>query len=222
MTGEPDGKTRRRLATRERLFRAAVELFVTRGYDTTTMDDIAVAAGVARRTAFNHFPAKADIAVEWAVRRGDEAAAVARGARRPGESVPDRVRTYFHELAVLTERSWDETRQFVFGWLRGYGSAHHRSLLSGELRDWLHEWLRDRPANQSNESNEPSEPNEPRLGESADPALIAEVLYDVFQGALLRWMRQQAPEQGRFTAEVDAAIALVLAGLGREAGPGRD
>lgn len=213
MTGEPDGKARRRLATRERLFRAAVELFVTRGYDTTTMDDIAAAAGVARRTAFNHFPAKADIAVEWAVRRGDEAAAVAREARRPGEPVPDRVRTYFHELAALTERSWDETRQFVFGWLRGYGSAHHRSLLSGELRDWLYEWLGDRPPNGSDKSNEA------RRGEPADPALVAEVLYDVFQGALLRWMRQEAPEPGRFTAEVDAAVALVLAGLGRGAGP---
>ena len=42
------------------LVAAAVELFRTRGYDDTTIDDIAAAAGVGRRTFFRYFRSKED------------------------------------------------------------------------------------------------------------------------------------------------------------------
>jgi AcrR family transcriptional regulator len=47
--------------TRVRLERAALELFGQRGYEETTVDDVATAAGVSARTAFRYFPAKADL-----------------------------------------------------------------------------------------------------------------------------------------------------------------
>jgi len=50
-----DRRVRRRQEVRRRVYRAAVELFVERGFDATTMDDIAERADVARATVFNHF-----------------------------------------------------------------------------------------------------------------------------------------------------------------------
>ncbi|MGP4115338.1 TetR family transcriptional regulator [Streptomyces sp. 4N509B] len=47
-----------RLKMRRQLAAAAMELFATRGYAATTVDDIAAAAGVARRTFFRHFRSK--------------------------------------------------------------------------------------------------------------------------------------------------------------------
>ncbi|MEU7043510.1 TetR family transcriptional regulator [Streptomyces varsoviensis] len=47
-----------RLAMRRKLAAAAMELFATKGYEATTVDEIAAAAGVARRTFFRHFRSK--------------------------------------------------------------------------------------------------------------------------------------------------------------------
>lgn len=49
-----------RAEVRRDLVAAAVELFRTRGYEETTVDDIAVAAGVGRRTFFRYFRSKED------------------------------------------------------------------------------------------------------------------------------------------------------------------
>jgi len=53
-----DRRARQRERTRRRILEAALELFCSRGYASTTMDDIADRADIARRTLFNHFPAK--------------------------------------------------------------------------------------------------------------------------------------------------------------------
>ncbi len=47
-----------RLTMRRKLAAAAMELFARKGYEATTVDEIAAAAGVARRTFFRHFRSK--------------------------------------------------------------------------------------------------------------------------------------------------------------------
>ena len=54
----------RAAATRERLRAAALELFTTRGFDETTVEQIAAAAGVSHMTFFRHFPTKESVIVE--------------------------------------------------------------------------------------------------------------------------------------------------------------
>jgi AcrR family transcriptional regulator len=49
-----------RAELRRDLVAAAISLFRTRGYDDTTIDDIAAAAGVGRRTFFRYFRSKED------------------------------------------------------------------------------------------------------------------------------------------------------------------
>ncbi len=50
----------------QRIITAAVDLFKTRGFSETTIDDIAEKAEVSRRTLFNYFPSKEALLMPWA------------------------------------------------------------------------------------------------------------------------------------------------------------
>lgn len=54
-------RSRKRLATRTEISNAATRLFIKRGFDQVTVDEIAAAADVGRMTVFNHFPRKEDM-----------------------------------------------------------------------------------------------------------------------------------------------------------------
>lgn len=56
-----DAAGRREVTTRTRIELAAIELFLDQGFEGTTVDEIAAAAGVSRITVFRYFPSKDDI-----------------------------------------------------------------------------------------------------------------------------------------------------------------
>ena len=51
-------------ATRQRLLDAALDLFEARGYEATTVEDIASACGVSHMTFFRHFPTKQSVLLD--------------------------------------------------------------------------------------------------------------------------------------------------------------
>ena len=61
MSTPTDLRSRKRLATRQAISDAATRLFLARGFDHVTVDEIAAAADVGRMTVFNHFPRKEDL-----------------------------------------------------------------------------------------------------------------------------------------------------------------
>jgi AcrR family transcriptional regulator len=60
---EPDWRQRKKTATRDRIRASALRLFSEQGYDATTVEQIAAAAGVSHMTFFRYFPAKEDVAL---------------------------------------------------------------------------------------------------------------------------------------------------------------
>jgi len=58
-------RARKRRATSQRLAETGLKLFLQQGYEATTLDQIAEAAGVSRRTVFHYFDQKEDILLAW-------------------------------------------------------------------------------------------------------------------------------------------------------------
>jgi AcrR family transcriptional regulator len=76
-----DRRSRKRLATRDSISVAATRLFLERGFDHVTVDEIATAADVGRMTVFNHFPRKEDMFFD----RDEEGREVLREALRQND-----------------------------------------------------------------------------------------------------------------------------------------
>ena len=122
---KPDGRVARRAGTREAIMDAAAELFAARGVTSTSIDDIATAAGIAKGSIYYNFESKAGL-VEQIMARSSSVLATALTAAvegRSGTDLRDEVvrvllrlaQKHSSELRVMvtemfrTERSWRES-----------------------------------------------------------------------------------------------------------------
>ncbi len=88
---------RQRDALRHEITATARRLFVERGFDATTVDDIAAAAGISRRSFFRYFGTKEDVVLGDLKTRG-EAIADALAARPAEEGPWEALRAAFLEI----------------------------------------------------------------------------------------------------------------------------
>jgi AcrR family transcriptional regulator len=76
-------RARKRADTHARIHAAALALFGRQGFEATTLDDIAAAAGVSRRSLFHYFGSKEDIVLSTKAGLGELIETAV--ARRPAE-----------------------------------------------------------------------------------------------------------------------------------------
>jgi AcrR family transcriptional regulator len=101
--GRPGLRERKKMRTRQAIATAALRLFAERGYEETTIADIAAAADVSPRTFFSYFPSKEDVIF---AEIDDRLAEVAERLRRtPGESPMETIRRSIVDVleAVVAE-----------------------------------------------------------------------------------------------------------------------
>src|SRR5271168_2181565 len=103
-TPTPDRRSRKRLATRQKISDVATCLFIKRGFDKVTVDEIAEAADVSRMTVFNHFSRKEDMFFDLDD-EGREELMSALQERKKGTSPIEAVRLFAHR-AVAEKRPY--------------------------------------------------------------------------------------------------------------------
>ncbi|MGO9224117.1 TetR/AcrR family transcriptional regulator [Mycobacterium sp.] len=81
-------RERKRQRTRQALIGAAMRLFEEKGYEQTTVAEIAASAEVSTKTFFNHFASKDEVLFPHLSARIDDAVAIIK-ERKPAEHVSD-------------------------------------------------------------------------------------------------------------------------------------
>jgi len=186
---------------RERLTAAALELFDERGYEQTTVDDIAARAGVGRTTFFRAFGSKDDVVfphheqVLVAVRDRLEAATPETASVAVVEAARLVLRHYLAEGDVARTR---------YRLTSSVPALRHREVASMQqyqrlFRGYIAGWQGDRPD----------------AGLRAE--LMANLVVTAHNHVLRRWLRGLVADEAA-EAEFDAAMALVT-GMFEGAGP---
>src|SRR5262249_40434779 len=89
----PTRRERRSAELRERIFRAAMQLFAAKGYVETTVEDITEAADVGKGTFFNYFPSKEHILMGFGEMQLAKLESVIREAKQLDQPMPQTLHT---------------------------------------------------------------------------------------------------------------------------------
>lgn len=127
--------------TRRLLLSTALELFESQGYATTTVDDIAAAAGTTRVTFYAHFPSRSDLMKELIAELNEILQRVS--SPDHGSTANDlvaAVRDGSRDAiwAWLTERSkqWDTIRPYTV-------AAFEAAAVDPQLRGLVDQWIEE-------------------------------------------------------------------------------
>lgn len=93
-------RARKRQETREKIAKAGMKMFIANGFEATTLDMIAAAADISRRTFFHYFDSKEAIFTAWEGDLDEETRAAI--ADQPEGATPfDTVSAALHRLSLM-------------------------------------------------------------------------------------------------------------------------
>ncbi|GAA2926040.1 TetR family transcriptional regulator [Streptomyces mexicanus] len=199
-----------RLKMRRELAAAAMELFATKGYEATTVDEIAAAAGVARRTFFRHFRSKEEAIFpdhDDTLVRAEAVLNAAPAHEHPLDTVCRGIKEVMKMYAARPDisvarykltREVPTLREAEIASVARYERLFTRYLL-GHFDERAH----------ADDAND-----DPLLAEVAASAVVT-----AHNHVLRRWLR--AGGQGDLEAQLDHAFAIVRKTFGTGIGAGR-
>ncbi|MGW0083560.1 TetR/AcrR family transcriptional regulator [Streptomyces sp. NPDC003393] len=190
-------RQQRKTETRERLLRAATELFAAQGFEETTYDEIARAAAVARQTVFNHFPRKEDFVLAWGVLRREEITRALDDRAFAEKSATARLVLIMQVLAESYERLPAAGRVYTLAWVKWGGPVLEERTLATQFAGVIEEGQRS---------------GEIRDDISAQTA--GELIRAAYFDALWRWAAPDRPADApSLFADLLIRLELILTGL---------
>ncbi len=191
-------RERKKERTREALIEAAQELFLRKGYDATTIDEIVAAVEVSRRTFFRYFAGKEEVALARAM-EFEGLFLSALGARPPGEAPLTALRRAGAE--VVSEIDGEEAKGTAHGEFLRMRSLIEGTpvLLAASLRNAM-ELERGMAAEIAR--REGVDPERDRR-----PALVVTLYHSVMRVAMDEWSENGTLDGAHLMRTIDAAWA---------------
>lgn len=177
-------RARRRQDVRERIKRAAVELFREKGYEATTVEEIADAADVARGTFFNHFPRKEALLMAMGEDLLDEVEEVLGPPEGWAGTARDQILGYFLELGRHAERDRELFKATVVEQMR------HFWLRDSEDMDATHRLFRETLSLVVARGRDRGE-----VAKDVDVTAAVRLLEGLHIVTLLEWIRSEGSEE---------------------------
>src|SRR6266705_166414 len=129
-----DRRQRRSADIRERLFRAALDLFAQKGFAETTVEDITEAADVGKGTFFNYFPSKDHILLAFGEMQLSKLEDAIETARRINEPMPE----FLRWLGVRMTQEPTRNPEIIRALLRAYLSTTPVREAMLEMQERVH------------------------------------------------------------------------------------
>jgi AcrR family transcriptional regulator len=192
-------RERKKQRTREQIIEAAMRLFAERGYQATTITDIATAADVAPRTFFAYFPSKEAVVFHNVDRDLDSLASALRD-RLPGETAFDGLRRWIDAMFDQWMAEGDDAL------LRKRLRCEHEGLANfeGGIRARVEELLLEAIAD---DLGEPRDALRPRLVTAAAIAALTSVEGTIHEKTEQRVAKAEA------LAVLDDAMVFLRGGI---------
>jgi AcrR family transcriptional regulator len=195
----PTHRERKKAATRERIYLAALDLFRRKGFGPTTVDEVAAAADVSRGTFFNYFPSKESLLYDLGERMALEAGWAASAALHdPLLPTRRKLSQLLQRLAEPVQADPALARAALFELLKAPAAIvadPYRKLLQASLTDLLAEGQ--------------------RCGEvvaTLDAALLGSALAGAYLQQLFEWCA--ARETYPLAERLDQILSVLWDGLG--------
>jgi AcrR family transcriptional regulator len=182
--------------TRERIVDAALRLFREKGFDETTMRDVAAAADVATGAAYYYFHSKEDLVMALYVRTADEARELVPAAIAGSSDLRKRLRAV---IDAKFEQFADHRRLLVALVRIGMDPSHPLSPFAGETRA-----MREESIDLFRLAIEGTKVPKDLLHD------LPRVLWLYNLGLLLFWTYDESPDQRRTRKLVDGTLDLAV------------
>ena len=184
--------------TREHILDTALRLFREKGFDETTMRDIASEAGVATGAAYYYFHSKEDLVMGFYRRTAEEAREILPGAIAESRDLRKRLRAI---IDTKFEQFADHRRLMIALVRIGIDPSHPLSPFGRDT-----EPMREESIDSFREAIRESSARIPKDLDADLPRLLW--MYQM--GLILFWMFDESPGQKRTQTLVDGTLDLIV------------
>jgi len=182
-------------ATREKILEAALRLFRKRGFERTTMRDVAKAADLAVGAAYYYFPSKDALVLAYYDRTQEAHSTLAREGMKKAASTDERLRAVLHTKFDTIERD----RKLLSALFRSIGDpTSELSIFATKTRR-----VRDESIALFREALEPE-----KLPKELETSL-ALAFWSLSMGIMLFFIHDESPKHQKTRLLIDRSVELV-------------